>query len=1063
MTDVERRVRRALAGDRALVHSRTVDLDDIRILTRAQGGDGRTVAAYAAVFNKPVPIRDQDGYYREQIAPAAFNKTIRDRADKIQVFYNHAKTIQGQPSDLFSLPLGVPVPGAMRADSRGWYTETRYSKTDIGDWVLELIKDGAIRGQSFTGAFLKSDPEPPYYGRSADDLQLVTRMEIAALEYGPTPFPAYQDAEIVGVRNRKLMGDQQRDAGPAPYTQQAAENVQCPACGLFNMPDAVFCDQCGNQLPPSAFPDGPQDYAQTGPDECLCCPNCQRMNDMDASFCDQCGQAIPAIAYADPDMDGDAAEDMDGDGDGGWTGDDAGRAALMQHFGMSAEEVAALPDADRSLLAASLDGHTHDGGQHDRAAVDNSAWDGSKAWHNGSASPDPAAFFRGICAGEKTVGDPKTQAHWALPHHYHPSDPPNAEGVSAALGRVDQTDDLVSKTAAEAHLQAHKNAINAASGSGSSGSRSGNTDTATAGSTTDDETGQSTADTAAAPDGQPEPPDTHSANEGHTEPPDTHSATDEPSNSRSGTMEDRRLTVEERVARQSDIRARLAEIDTEYAGAALDDTARSEWTSLQNELIENDNAIRDATSRAAYLRTLAQNPDATIPGTDPGSGYSDAQAGQRGDAVPAGGQARSAADDIRTGRGSGQTASRFSTRPGLSQRIGNLWDLTEVRQNARSIDELPALYRDRAMIALENATFPGDRMQSREQIQGNIARLLEYNDDKEGSLAKRMLITGSPLYHRAFSKAVAALSTNGLSTEESRALAMGTPASWSPGSYPVPYQLDPSVTLTSNGAINPLRQISRVEQIVGKEWLGVTSAGIVVTRTPEATEATDEAPVLTQPGVAPTRVQAFVPFSVEVEQDWNGLMAEIAMMLADAKDIEEATTFITGAGTGDIPGGVVATQGTAQYVYTAATATTATGDIYNVEDNMAPRFRPQASWLASKTGYNAIRQLFAQFASAAGDAWVRPSAGTAPELLGYGAYEASAMDTSTTTSGKQPLLMGDFNQYLIVDRIGMSIELVPHLFGTTSNFPTGQRGIFALWRNSATILVPNAFRLLTVR
>ena len=43
------------------------------------------------------------------------------------------------------------------------------------------------------------------------------------------------------------------------------------------------------------------------------------------------------------------------------------------------------------------------------------------------------------------------------------------------------------------------------------------------------------------------------------------------------------------------------------------------------------------------------------------------------------------------------------------------------------------------------------------------------------------------------------------------------------------------------------------------------------------------------------------------------------------------------------------------------------------------------------------------------------------------------------------------------------VELVPHLFGTANNFPTGQRGIFALWRNSSVVLVEQAFRLLVVK
>lgn len=96
------------------------------------------------------------------------------------------------------------------------------------------------------------------------------------------------------------------------------------------------------------------------------------------------------------------------------------------------------------------------------AEVDNSAWDAGKAWAAGSNSDNPAQFFRGICAGEKTEGDPNTQAHWALPHHYHPGDAPNAAGVRNGLSRLPQTDGLKNKSAAQSHLESHMKAIQAA-------------------------------------------------------------------------------------------------------------------------------------------------------------------------------------------------------------------------------------------------------------------------------------------------------------------------------------------------------------------------------------------------------------------------------------------------------------------------------------------------------------------------------------------------------------------------------------------------------------------------
>jgi ATP-dependent protease ClpP protease subunit len=92
------------------------------------------------------------------------------------------------------------------------------------------------------------------------------------------------------------------------------------------------------------------------------------------------------------------------------------------------------------------------------AAVDESAWDASKAWAAGAASDDPAVFYNAICAGKK-AGDPATQAAHALPHHYHPGDPPNRHGVSAALGRLPGTHGLTNEAAARAHLEAHQSAM----------------------------------------------------------------------------------------------------------------------------------------------------------------------------------------------------------------------------------------------------------------------------------------------------------------------------------------------------------------------------------------------------------------------------------------------------------------------------------------------------------------------------------------------------------------------------------------------------------------------------
>lgn len=184
---------------------RSFPLIDIALRSAAQGGDGRTVEAYAAVFNAPTDIADQHGRYREQIAPTAFNRTIAQRGS-FPVMFNHGRTIFGTPSDKWSAPVGVTT--EMRTDARGLVSVWRADPTANGDEVLAMIDSGSIRGQSFSGRFLQSTPATPRGGfgpdRKTGELTLVTRTEIALNEIGPGVFPYYDGAVITGRRAEEL-------------------------------------------------------------------------------------------------------------------------------------------------------------------------------------------------------------------------------------------------------------------------------------------------------------------------------------------------------------------------------------------------------------------------------------------------------------------------------------------------------------------------------------------------------------------------------------------------------------------------------------------------------------------------------------------------------------------------------------------------------------------------------------------------------------------------------------------------------------------------------------------
>jgi HK97 family phage major capsid protein len=486
------------------------------------------------------------------------------------------------------------------------------------------------------------------------------------------------------------------------------------------------------------------------------------------------------------------------------------------------------------------------------------------------------------------------------------------------------------------------------------------------------------------------------------------------------------LTIEARRSRITDIGGRLQEIAGTYPAAVLPTDTQAEWDQLVAERRDHQAALDAVDARNAVLaETLVaatnthDRPQAGTPSASP----------QRPQA------------------------------PAVHIK-GDIYDIGAIRQQARSLDDLPALYRENAQRAIDEQRFPGT---NREDAQENVTKLLAtVTDDKNGVLARRILATGSPGYSRVFGRALASGNPGVLGGRDAQILALGE-ATDAGGGYAVPFQLDPTIVLTSDGATNPIRSISRVERVVGKEFDLVSSAGVTVTRVAEATPAPDGSPTLAQPKVRTERVQGFIPFSVELEGDWTALQAEMMRLLADAKDIEEATSFTTGNGTAPAAGGIVGTLPVGQTIATATTNVLALTDLYGLKNALGPRFRSRGQWMANSAVYDVMRG----FGTSIANIWAESlQVGVPSKFIGYPVNENSIMDSAITTT-KKIALFGDFSNYLIVDQVGMNMELIPQLFqqataGAGVGLPTGQRGYFAWWRNNAVIVNPTAFRLLKV-
>src|SRR5438067_10128666 len=70
------------------------------------------------------------------------------------------------------------------------------------------------------------------------------------------------------------------------------------------------------------------------------------------------------------------------------------------------------------------------------------------------------------------------------------------------------------------------------------------------------------------------------------------------------------------------------------------------------------------------------------------------------------------------------------------------------------------------------------------------------------------------------------------------------------------------------------------------------------------------------------------------------------------------------------------------------------------------------------------------------------------------------MVSTTTTTGSKIVVFGDISAaFGIVDRIGLSVELIPHIMGATNRYPLGQRGVYAFWRVGSGVLVGARLRV----
>lgn len=174
--------------------------------------------------------------------------------------------------------------------------------------------------------------------------------------------------------------------------------------------------------------------------------------------------------------------------------------------------------------------------------------------------------------------------------------------------------------------------------------------------------------------------------------------------------------------------------------------------------------------------------------------------------------------------------------------------------------------RDRALRALD------DRMNT-SHLSPDQKDEVEKQVRLSTDIARRILVTENEDYRNAWLKLVTRTHAM-LTPEETRAV-----QAWeeyrnmsenvtTAGGFGIPVFIDPSIIMTAQGSGNPFLSISRQVNVNTNQWKGVSSAGVTWAFQTEAATATDNSPVLAQPSVVVHMARGFIPFSIEVDQDY---------------------------------------------------------------------------------------------------------------------------------------------------------------------------------------------------
>lgn len=336
---------------------------------------------------------------------------------------------------------------------------------------------------------------------------------------------------------------------------------------------------------------------------------------------------------------------------------------------------------------------------------------------------------------------------------------------------------------------------------------------------------------------------------------------------------------------------------------------------------------------------------------------------------------------------------------------------------------------------------------------------------RHSDLARRIIVTENDDYRSAFFKLMTMVQPI-LTPDEQRAMLVyqeyraQSEGTTTAGGFAIPVFIDPSVILTDQETDNPFLRIARTVDITTNAWKGVSAAGVSWSFDAEGAAVSDDSITLAQPSVTAFMARGFIPYSIEVGEDWPGFQAEMGRLLGIGYDELLMQKFTSGNGTTEPRGILTALDANGSVQVTSTTdGTFGAVDVDKVWKALPQRYRRNASWMGSVDINDRIRAF--GNGNNYGAQSVDLRAPYVDQVKGKPWYENSYFpDFTGTTGAENRLVVGDFSNYVVARRRGMNVEFVPQLFDVTNNRPTGQRGWFATARIGGNSVNDAGFRIL---